>query len=91
VTTAKYLEAIRESVQDYEYLVMLRDRVVALEQPGRAVPMLRKAKALLAGACDRVLAAENATAFDWDVPKDRAIADQVRVEILDMLGALQDQ
>ena len=50
--------------------------------------MLRKVKALLEDTCDRVLAAENATAYGWDVPKDRALADQVRIEILDMLAAL---
>jgi hypothetical protein len=88
VTTAKYLEAIREGVQDYECLVMLRDRIAALERAGRAVPMLHEAKALLDGAGDRVLAAEHATAYGWDVPKDRGLADQVRIEVLDMIAAL---
>ena len=91
VTAAKYMEAIREGVQDYEYLVMLRDRVAALEKAKPPHPKLAAAKALLAGACDRVLQAENATEYRWDAPKDRTLADRVRIEILEMLNALAAQ
>ena len=83
------MEAIRESVQDYEYLVMLRDRIAALDKAGKASPALAKAKALLATACDRVLKGMDAESFRWDVPKDRSVADTVRIEVLDALTALQ--
>jgi len=88
VTGAKYMEAIREGVQDYEYLVMLRDRIAALEKAKPDHPKLAAGKALLAGACARVLQAENATEYRWDAAKDRTLADQVRIEILEMLTAL---
>ena len=89
VTGAKYMEAIREGVEDYEYLVMLRDRIAALARAKPAHPKLAAARALLAAAPDRVLHAESATKYRWDAPKDRALADQVRVEILEMLTALE--
>ena len=89
VTAAKYMEAVREGVQDYEYLVMLRDRIAALEKRGAAAGDLAPAKALLAGACDRVLAGEKGQNYRWDVDKDRGVADAVRVEVLDALAALR--
>jgi len=88
VTAAKYMEAIREGVQDYEHLVMLRDRIAALEKAKPPHPKLAAAKALLAGACNRVLQADNATEYRWDAAKDRTLADRVRGEILEMLTAL---
>jgi hypothetical protein len=87
-TPAKYIEAIRESVQDYETLVMLRRRIREVERDHPDHPRLAEARTLLAGACDRVLTAENAAEFRWDAAKDRSIADQVRVEVLDMLVQL---
>jgi len=88
VTGAKYMEAIREGVQDYEYLVTLRDRVAELERAGRAHPALSRAKALLAGACQRVLKGERGANYRWDEDKDRGVADAVRAEILDVLTEL---
>ncbi|NQT54156.1 discoidin domain-containing protein [bacterium] len=89
VTTAKYLEAIREGVQDYETLTMLRDRIAALERTAPVHPRLADAKKLLATACDRVLKAKDATEFSWDAAKDRTVADRVRIELLEMLVSLQ--
>jgi len=91
VTTAKYMEAIRESVQDFEYLTMLRARIAALGKAGKANPALAKAKAVLATACARVLKGMDGESFRWDAPKDRSIADTVRIEVLDALTALQDK
>ncbi len=89
VTAAKYLEAVREGVQDYEYLVMLRDRIGELERTRLNHPRLAEAKTLLATAPGRVLKAKSAAEYRWDAPKDRTLADRVRVEILDMLAALR--
>ncbi len=90
VTTAKYLEAIREGVQDYEYLAMLRARIAELERVKQEHPRLAEARKLLAAAPDRVVGTVGATAFRWDKPKDRTLADRVRREILDMLVALDE-
>jgi len=87
VTPAKYMEAVAEGVQDYEYLVMLRKRVATLKQAGKPSPLLTQAEALLARAVGRVLAGEDGPNYHWDVAKDRAVADRVRVEILETLAA----
>ena len=76
-------------VQDYEYLVMLRDRIAALERAGTAGDLLARAKALLASAADRVMKEQPRSNYRWDEPKDRTVADAVRIEVLEMLIALQ--
>lgn len=85
VTTAKWFEAIREGAQDYEYLVMLRDRIAKLEMAGQAGGEIAKAKELLREGPKRVMAQEKLLNYTWDQPKDRSIADRVRYEVLDVL------
>jgi len=96
VTPAKYMEAMREGVQDYECLIMLRRRVQELERRGVNTEALSRAGTLLAQACDRVLQNDKRipemqimTRLDWRTPRDRSLADQVRGEILDALSALR--
>lgn len=87
--TSKHMEAIREGVFDYEYLMMLRDAVSAAEQAGRADhDVVKRAKALLTEGPERVLEAENVSAWGWYDERDRSIADEVRVEVLAALEAL---
>lgn len=95
VTPAKYMEAIREGVEDYEYLVMLRDRISMLEKKGSLSEILSRAKVLLDGACERVMKGikhnpeEFGISGTWSDPKtDRTVADRVRIEILEMLTRL---
>ena len=89
VTRGKHMEAIREGVQDYEYLRMLRDRVAAMEKTSPKHPCLPAARALLAAAADRVTACmTDVGQIHWQRPKDRGVADRVRVEVLDMLVSL---
>ena len=88
VTAAKYMEAIREGVEDYEYLTMLQGRVAELEAKGIGADRLADAKRLLATACDRVMAMEDGPNYRWDEEKDRGVADRVRVEILTALTEL---
>jgi hypothetical protein len=85
VTPGKHMEAVRESVEDHEYFVMLRD-AVAKARPDH--PVLPQAKQLLATGARRVLEAENASKLSWLDPKDRRIADEVRVEIIEAIAAL---
>lgn len=84
VTASKQMEAIREGSEDYEYLVMLRGLVQELEKRG-AKAELAIAQELLQSAADRVLTGENGANYFWDQEKDRSLADQVRVEILNVL------
>ncbi len=88
VTTSKYMEAIREGVQDYEYLVMLQARVAELAQQGAAAGRLAKAKELLATGPARVLAGEQGNNYQWSETKDRTVQDRVRIEILEALAEL---
>ena len=81
VTAGKHMEAIRESVGDFEYLTMLRRRVDELRAGNAKHPVLGQAQRLLATATERVLHAENVNDLTWKDPKDRSIADAVRVEI----------
>ncbi|MCK5802783.1 MAG: discoidin domain-containing protein [Lentisphaeria bacterium] len=89
VTTAKYMEAIREGVQDYEYLVMLRARIARVDAAGDKSTALAGARKLLANACSRVLEGGTAQGHRWDEPKDRSVADTVRLQILDALADLK--
>ncbi|HJN14026.1 MAG TPA: hypothetical protein QGH10_00970 [Armatimonadota bacterium] len=95
-TPGKHMEAIRESVGDFEYLAMLRDAVAGLEQQRPGHRLLRRAKALLAGAPEQVLTAPGATISEyntsemrWQVPRDRSQADLVRIEIGELLEKLK--
>ncbi len=88
VTPAKQMEALREGVEDYEYLVMLRDKIARAEKSGVHGSILDRAKMLLREAPLRVCDAPGASDFKWADEKDCTIADKVRVEILDALMAL---
>jgi len=89
VTAGKHMEAIRESVQDYEYFVMLRDAVERAKAAGRSTAAIAVAEKLLAQAADVVLDADGADEIRWHEPKDRTRADAVRVRILEALESLK--
>ena len=82
IVTDKRMEAIREGSQDYEYLVMLRERIEAQEVSGKSNSALTHAQKVLAGACDHVLADFGSAQYRWDEPADRTRVDRVRLEIL---------
>ncbi len=95
VTAGKHMEAVRESIGDFEYLSLLRDRVSELEQRAPEHKLLPRAKALLAGAADRVLSAPGAgitkyhiSELSWQAPRDHGCADAVRIEVGEMLEML---
>ena len=89
VTDGKHMEAIREGIEDYEYLRMLHDRVVALEAAGINHPAISDARTLLDSAPSRVTnGGMDITTYPWSVTKDRSVADKVRVEILTSLERL---
>jgi hypothetical protein len=89
VTPGKQMEALREGVEDYEYLVMLKARIAAAERSGVSGLPLERARKLLNEAASRVCGDPGAVAFDWAKEKDRGIADHVRIEILDALTELR--
>ncbi|NMA40385.1 MAG: hypothetical protein GX937_09435 [Lentisphaerae bacterium] len=89
VMDGKHSEAVREGVQDYEYLVMLQDRIAQLKKAGKGGAALAKAERLLAEAPGRALASVLPDNLRWEVPKDRSLMDQVRIEILHALAELK--
>ncbi|MDD4016403.1 MAG: hypothetical protein PHV28_00530 [Kiritimatiellae bacterium] len=87
VMEGKHSEAIRESVQDYEYLRMLRDKVARVKATGQDTPWLARAEALLTeGVAEAVKAVTSSNMF-WKTEKNRSAMDTVRVQILDALDA----
>lgn len=88
VTAGRHMEALRESVEDYEYLVMLRERIAQLQKTNPAHPHLPAARRLLANAPGRVLDGAAASEMRWQQARDRSVADTVRIEIGDMLESL---
>ena len=88
-TAAKQMEAIRESAEDYEYFVMLREAVQRARDEGRADETLKEAESLLRNACREVLDAPDADKLMWHIEKDRTRADQFRVRILNTLTVLR--
>ena len=87
--TSIRLEQAREGVEDYEYLVMLRDAVADAERSGRSGRALERARTLLAEVPGRVLEAGISNTLRWNAELDRGGADEARVEILDALVSLQ--
>lgn len=89
VVAGKQMEAIRESVEDYEYFVMLRKAVEGAKAAHRPADLVAKAELLLSAAAQEVLDAPEVDKIDWLDPKDRTKADAVRVRILEALNALK--
>ncbi len=89
VAPAKQMEAVRESVQDYETLQLLQRAVERAEAAGRDGPALDAASKLLETAASEVLDAEGASALRWHDAKDRSLADAVRARVLKALAALE--
>ena len=90
VTAGKHMEAIREGIEDYEYLRILHDRITELEASGVRSEAVQSAKKLLETAAERVTSCmTNANMIHWNQPKDRSIADAVRIEVLEKLVELK--
>ena len=87
VTDGKHFEGVREGIEDYEYLRMLRDRVAGLAQAGARGSQFAQATKLLE-ELPRQVATYDAGRLPWVRAKDRTWADKARVEILQALAAL---
>ncbi|TWT81449.1 F5/8 type C domain protein [Planctomycetes bacterium CA13] len=85
VTAGKHMEAIRESVEDYEYFVILRTAVERAKAAGDSRPAVAAAEELLAHGADTVLEAQGVSDIHWCEPKARTGAEAVRVKILEAL------
>lgn len=89
VTAGKHWEAIREGVEDYEYLHMLSSKIENLKGKSPSLPDLSKAEQLLSAAPSLVAGQYELKALLWSYNKDRTAADQARIRILEALEKLQ--
>ncbi len=81
VTGGKHFEAVREGVEDYEYLRLLEDELRTSKDPGFS----KKARALLEEARRLVPPGGGRPSVLWRVPKDYGAADRIRRRILSLL------
>ncbi len=84
VMQSKHSEALREGVQDYEYMVMLREKIANLRQQGKTA-QADKAQTLLDASIARVLDTITVASNAWEKEKDRSVMDQARIAILKAL------
>ena len=81
----KHSEAIREGVQDYECLRMLRDKAAGARASGQKSAWLKRADSLLTDGVSEAVSAVTASNMFWKIEKNRASMDAVRVRVLDAL------
>jgi len=86
VTTAKYMEALREGAQDYELLLLLKNELS--RRNGANEPKVADARRVLDEGVRNVLAVHDPARWEWRIPKDRSTADRVRERILRALQEL---
>lgn len=85
VMAGKHSEAVREGVQDYEYLRLLREAVGRAQAAGSDAGWLARAEAALTGGVAEAVRAVAPSNQTWAVEKDRSAMDAVRVRVLDLL------
>lgn len=83
IIDSKRWEAWRQGIADYEYLRMLRDVVDAAKKSGTDPERLQEAEHILSEGVDQVV-----TEHQHDPPAKSALADQLRVQILECLTTL---
>ncbi len=85
VLDGKHSEAVREGVQDYEYLRMLREAVERCGSAGaRPAWRVRAEEVLTAGVAEALHVVTPAN-MRWNVEKDRSAMDDLRVRVLALL------
>jgi hypothetical protein len=89
VTAGKHMEAIREGVEDERYLGMLSGRINNFKHGIGCPPVVTVAERVLHEAADKVLNAPGADKIHWNEPKDRSVADAVRIQVLEMLERME--
>ena len=91
MTAGKHLEAQREGVEDFEYLVMLDRAIREAEEQGKNGRELDKARQLLKRLPPTVSDVATVMGNRWSATKDRTLADKARIQILEALTALAEE
>jgi hypothetical protein len=81
----KHSEAIREGVQDYELLCLLRDKVQSVRPAKGDSAWLTQAEKLLGDGVAEVLQTVKADNLEWQSAKDRSRMDALRIQLMDAL------
>ncbi|MCL4217546.1 MAG: hypothetical protein KJ052_11165, partial [Candidatus Hydrogenedentes bacterium] len=89
VTPGKHLEACREGIQDYEYLIMLEQAIAKARDAGRDGAAVREAQSLLDTLPLEVCQEGYLPSFYWPDELDRTRADLAREKIAEALVALE--
>ncbi len=87
VIAGKQMEAIREGIEDYETIRMLQEAIKRRKAKGKPTA---EAETVLRESIESVLYAEGADKIFWKEPKDRTLADQARVRILEAIRQLEE-
>ncbi len=83
-TDSIHWQAVREGIEDYEYLAMLREAVLKTDN----LELKAQGEALLAKAPASVLG-DNPTVYDWQQTSDRSLADVYRLQALELIEKMQ--
>ena len=88
-TDSKQAEAIRESVEDFEYMKMLEAEIARVKAANPKHPALKTAEMALAEATEEVVAAIKPSTFQWSAEKDYELFDRNAVRLLKALEGLR--
>lgn len=91
VMEGKHSEAVREGVQDYEYLRMLSEAAQRARTAGGGAAWLPRAEAVLGEGVAQAVAVASPSNLFWRVEKDRTAMDAVRVRVLDVLEEIKEK
>jgi hypothetical protein len=84
ITRSRHSEALREGVEDFEYLAMLRRQLDAIGDRGPTALGAQATELLQTAAAD-VLAVAGSSETAWSVPANRDEADRMRMKIAALL------
>jgi hypothetical protein len=87
IVDGKHAEALREAVEDYEYLYMLKNRITELKERGANSKALVAAEIFLDEIPQKVVDSSGASL--WATTKDRTFVDKARKQILELLMELR--
>jgi hypothetical protein len=95
ITPTKHWEALREGIEDYEYLAILHDKIESLKEKGVKNPLVEQAARVLNSTLYQIVTrvnkvTKNKSDIFWMEPSPCMYAENARLKILDMLIKLNE-
>lgn len=90
IVDGKHWEAVREGIEDYEYMKILSDTIKKLDAQGYTGEILNEAKILLSEAPERVCGIYETRSIRWWISQEKDFADLERIKVLNMIEELSD-